>query len=67
MEELLLARLKPATLLKETLLSGCFSRFYNYTNGPKSRKACQMAFDELKAQSKYYYLNREELVEPKQV
>ena len=66
MDELLLARLKPATLLKETLLSGCFSRFFNYTNGPKSGKACQMAFHELKAQSKYYS-NREEMVGPKQV
>ena len=27
--------LKPATLLKLTLLHGCFSRFLNYTNGTK--------------------------------
>ena len=32
-------KLKPATLLKVTLLHGCFSRFLNCTNGTKSRKA----------------------------
>ena len=31
--------LKPATLLKETLLRGCFSRSFNCTNGTKSREA----------------------------
>ena len=31
--------LKPATLLKLTLLHGCFSRFLNYTNGTKSPNA----------------------------
>ena len=31
--------LKPATLLKVTLLHGCFSRFLNCTNGTKSCKA----------------------------
>ena len=36
---LLLVKLQPATLLKATLLYGCFSRFLNYTNGIKSRKA----------------------------
>ena len=30
--------LKPATLLKVTLLHGCFSRFLNCTNGTKLRK-----------------------------
>ena len=29
---------KPATLLKVTLLHGCFSRFLNCTNGTKSCK-----------------------------
>ena len=29
--------LKPATLLKVTLLHGCFSRFLNCTNGTISR------------------------------
>ena len=28
---------KPATLLKVTLLHGCFTRFLNCTNGSKSR------------------------------
>ena len=32
------AGFKPATLLKVTLLDGCFSRFLNCTNGTKSRK-----------------------------
>ena len=38
---LLLVKLqaKPATLLKVTLLHGCFSRFLNCTNGTKSRSA----------------------------
>ena len=30
---------KPATLLKVTLLHGCFSHFLNCTNGAKSRNA----------------------------
>ena len=29
---------KSATLLKVTLLHGCFSRFLNWTHGTKSRK-----------------------------
>ena len=33
------AGLKPPTLLKLTLLPGCFSRFLNCTNGTKSRNA----------------------------
>ena len=33
---------KPATLLKVTLLHGCFSRFLNCANGTKSRNASQM-------------------------
>ena len=35
----LLGGMLPATLLKVTLLLGCFSRFLNCTNGTKSRKA----------------------------
>ena len=38
--ELLLVR--PATLLKETLLLGCFSRFSNCTNRNKSSKVSHM-------------------------
>ena len=34
----------PATLLKVTLLHGCFSRFSNCTNGTKSRKTSQFFF-----------------------
>ena len=34
--------LKPATLLKLTLLHGCFSRFLNCTSGTKPRNAPQM-------------------------
>ena len=34
-------RLQPATLLKLTLLHGCFSRFLNCTNGTKSCNASQ--------------------------
>ena len=33
---------KPATLLKLTLLHGCFSRFLNCTNATKSRNAPQI-------------------------
>ena len=36
---LLLVKLKPATLLKVTLLHGCFSCSLNFANGTKSRKA----------------------------
>ena len=32
-------------LLKVTLLHGCFSRFLNYTNGIKSRKASHIAYE----------------------
>ena len=41
---LLLVRLqvKPATLLKVTLVHGCFSRFLNCTSGIKPRKASQI-------------------------
>ena len=35
---------KPATLLKVTLLHGCFLRFLNCTNGTKSRNASQCFF-----------------------
>ena len=34
--------LKPATLLKVTVLHGCFSRFLNCKNGTKSRKTSHM-------------------------
>ena len=33
---------KPASLLKVTLLYGCFSRFLNCANGTKSRNALQL-------------------------
>ena len=33
---------KPATLLKVTLLHGCFSRFLNCSNGTKSPNASQI-------------------------
>ena len=35
------AGFKPATLLKVTLVHGCFSRFLIYTNGTKLRNALQ--------------------------
>ena len=35
--------MKPATLLKVTLLHGCFSRFLNCTNSTKSRNAPHMS------------------------
>ena len=38
-------RLKPATLLKLTLVNGCFSRFLNCTNGIKSSNASHTMFD----------------------
>ena len=37
-----LNRLQPATLLKVTLLHGCFLHFLNCTNGTKSRNALQI-------------------------
>ena len=37
-----LKNVKPATLLKLTLLYGCFSRFLNCTNSTKSRNASHM-------------------------
>ena len=36
------AGFQPATLLKVTLLNGCFSRFLNYTNSTKSRKTLHL-------------------------
>ena len=42
MEECYFYRLQPETLLKVTLLHGCFWRFSNCTNSTKSRKACHM-------------------------
>ena len=38
---------KPATLLKVTVLHGCFSRFLNCTNGTKSRNASQIFIHKL--------------------
>ena len=38
----MLLLVKTATLLKVTLLHGCFLRFSNCTNGTKSRKASHM-------------------------
>ena len=38
---LLIKWVKPAILLKVTLLNGCFSRFLNCRNGTKTRKALQ--------------------------
>ena len=38
--------LQPATLLKVTLLHGCFSRFLNCANGTKSRKTSHIEFPE---------------------
>ena len=35
-------RLKPATLLKVTVLHGCFSSFLNWTNGTKLCKTSYM-------------------------
>ena len=35
---------KPATLLKVTLLHGCFSRFLNCTNAKKPDKTCFALF-----------------------
>ena len=39
------SKVKPATLLKVTLLHGCFSRFLNRVNGTKSQKASQISCD----------------------
>ena len=44
---------EPATLLKVTLLHGCFSRFLNCTNGTKSYKASHMFHEFLRL---YLYL-----------
>ena len=37
--------MKPATLLKITLLHGCFSRFLNCTNSTKLRQASHTSFE----------------------
>ena len=37
-----LKKIKPATLVKVTLLHGCFSRFLNYTNVAKSSKGSHL-------------------------
>ena len=39
------AKAKPATLLKVTLLHGCFSRFWNYTNGTKLRNPSHIKYE----------------------
>ena len=44
-----LKRLQPATLLKLTLLHGCFSRFLNCTNGTKSRNASNIVIPYLRS------------------
>ena len=44
-----------ATLLKVTLLPGCFSPFLNYTNGTKSRNVSHMNFSSLIL---FHYLKR---------
>ena len=36
---------KPATLLKVTLLHGCFPRFLDCTNDTKSRKASHIGYE----------------------
>ena len=41
---ILVFRLQPATLLKLTLLHGCFSHFLSCTNGTKSRNAPHVKF-----------------------
>ena len=41
-----MARLKPATLLKLTLLHGCFPLFLNCTNSTKSRNASHVSNNE---------------------
>ena len=45
------AGFQPVTLLKVTLLHGCFSRFLNCANGTRSRKTSQMVLH-------YYDLGR---------
>ena len=40
-------RIVTLTLLKVTLLHGCFSRFSNCTNGTRSRKAPHIIFGEI--------------------
>ena len=39
-----LKNVNPASLLKVTLLRGCFSRFLNYKYGTKSHKASHVLF-----------------------
>ena len=51
---LLVCMLKPATLLKVTLLHGCFSRVLNCRNGTKSHKASQK---QIKVQIVYCSIN----------
>ena len=41
---LLLVKLQSATLIKVTLLHGCFSRFLNCANGTKSRNASYLLY-----------------------
>ena len=45
MNEIVEANLNPPTLLKVTLLYGCFSRFLIRTNGAKSRNASHTFID----------------------
>ena len=44
---------KPATLLKLTLLCGCFSGFLNCTNGTKLQKTSQMIILVIKVSSTF--------------
>ena len=44
----------PATLLKVTLLHGCFSRFFNCTNGTKLRNASHIYIDHGKSVTDFY-------------
>ena len=46
-------QLQPATLVKATLLHGCFLRFLNFTNGTNSRNASQILI--ISAANTMYY------------
>ena len=52
---LLVKWLKPATLLKVTLLDGCFSLFLNCTDGTNSRNASYSFFVNLQAEDEHCY------------
>ena len=46
---------EPATLLKVTLLHGCFPRILNCTNGTKTRKTSHIIFRYLKRKNRARY------------